>query len=326
MPNSTCSYDAALLDAVAEEMRRDARVFFMATNPPRPLSEEFGPGRVRRTPISEAAMTGMAIGAAGSGFRPIVHWGNVCFSFVAFDQAVNQAARIRYMFGGQRDFPIVFCARYLNGTRSAAQHSQTGYALYAHAAGLKIAAPSNAADAKGLLKAAIRDPDPVVFFESERLGKTASEIASGEPLVPFGSAAVRRSGTDVTIVAIAYMVEEALAAASALEEHGINAEVLDPRTLVPLDTDAIRESVQRTGRLIVVDESFPTCSFAAEIITSVVEDGATMQALQAPPQRVCTLPVPVPFSPALEDHVLPGAQRIADVARSVVDRVASRRL
>jgi pyruvate dehydrogenase E1 component beta subunit len=318
-PTSTFTYDAALQEALVEEMRRDDRVFLIGTYPNAPLTEEFGAARVRVTPISESAITGMAIGAAGSGFRPIVNWGNICFSFVAFDQVANQAARIRYMFGGQRDFPIVFRARYLNGTRSAAQHSQTGYALHAHLGGLKIAAPSNAADAKGLLKAAIRDPNPVVFFESHRLAASESEIPDGDAVVPFGSAAVRRSGTDVTIVAIAYMVELALQSAAALEAQGVSAEVIDPRTLVPLDIDAIRASVRRTGRLVVVDESFPTCSFASEIITAVVEDPDCLDALQAPPQRVCTRPVPVPFSPVLEDYVLPGTGRIEDAVRVTLE-------
>src|SRR5439155_2400987 len=181
----TMSYAAALEAAMAEEMRRDARVFTMATAPSDALLREFGPARVRRAPISEAAMTGIAVGAAGCGFRPVVNWRSVTFSFVAFDQVVNQACKIRYMFGGQRDFPIVFRASYLNGTRSAAQHSQTGYALYAHLAGLKVVLPSGAADGKGLLKTAIRDDNPIVCFEPGRIDPITEDVADDDTLVPL---------------------------------------------------------------------------------------------------------------------------------------------
>jgi pyruvate dehydrogenase E1 component beta subunit len=254
-------------------------------------------------------MVGMAVGAAGSGLRPVVAWNNVSFSFVSFDQVVNQAARIRYMFGGQRDFPLVLRGTYANGTRSAAQHSQTAYALYAHAGGLKVVVPSCPADAKGLLQAAIRDDNPVVVCEAGRLSPVRGEV--GDEVVSLGVAAVRRPGSDVTVVAIGYMVGVALRVAQRLADaRGISVEVIDPRTLVPLDTDAIRESVHRTGRLVVVDESFPTCSIAAEIITAMVEDAETLAALRAPAVRVCTAPVPVPFSPPLEDFVLPGEARV----------------
>ena len=316
------SHTEAAEAAMAEEMRLDERVFCMATSPPPALVREFGASRVRRTPIAESAVTGMAVGAAGSGMRPIVLWSCVNFSFVAFDQVVNQAARIRYMFGGQRDFPIVFRARYLNGTRSAAQHSQTGYALYAHASGLKIVVPSSAADAKALLKAAIRDPNPVLFFESDRLADVREEV-SDDAVIRLGVADVKRSGDDVTVVAIGYMVTLALAAAARLEQAGISVEVIDPRTLVPLDIDTIRSSVRRTGRLVVVDESFPTCSLASEIVTAVVEDTHTLAALRAAPKRVCTLPVPVPFSPPLEDYVLPGEDRIYEAIATTVQGAGS---
>jgi pyruvate dehydrogenase E1 component beta subunit len=303
------TFTAALEAAMAEEMALDERVFLMGTRVPPWMEERFGRARVRRGPIAESAMTGMAIGAAGSGLRPVVAWNNISFSFVAFDQVVNQAARIRYMFGGQRDFPIVFRGTYANGTRSAAQHSQTAYALYAHAGGLKVIVPSCPADAKGLLKSAIRDDNPVIVCEAGRLGPLVGDV--GDEPIPLGVAAVRRPGTDVTVVAVGYMVELALEAARRAEAAGVSVEVIDPRTLVPLDIDALRASVQRTGRLVVVDESFPTCSIAAEIVAAMAEDGETLRALRAAPQRVCTAPVPVPFSPPLEDAVLPGADRIA---------------
>ena len=314
------SYTAALDSAMAEEMRRDPRVYTMATSPSPALLAEHGPLRVKRMPISEATMTGIAVGSAGCGFRPVVHWGSVTFAFMAFDQVVNQACKIRYMFGGQRDFPIVFRARYANGTRSAAQHSQTGYALYAHLAGLKVVLPSGAADARGLLKSAIRDNNPVVCFEPSRIDPLEEDVdvADGEGLVPIGVASVKRPGSDVTIVALGYMVYPALAAAEELAAEGASVEVIDPRTLVPLDAEMIRQSVRKTGRLIVVDESAPTCSMASEIAASIAEDWETCRTLRAPVRRVTMPAVPVPFSPPLEDFVLPDQARIASTVRELL--------
>jgi pyruvate dehydrogenase E1 component beta subunit len=312
------SYAAALEAALGDEMRRDPRVYTMSTSPSQALLDTYGPLRVKRMPISEATMTGMAVGSAGCGFRPVVHWRSVTFAFMAFDQVVNQACKIRYMFGGQRDFPIVFRASYGNGTRSAAQHSQTGYALYAHLAGLKVVLPSGAADANGLLRSAIRDNDPVVCFEPSRIDPLEEDVPDGEPLVPIGSAAIKRPGTDVTVVALGYMVYPALAAAETLAAEGTSVEVVDPRTLVPLDAATIRQSVQKTGRLIVVDESAPVCSMAAEIAANVAEDWDTCRQLRAPVRRVCMPAVPVPFSPPLEDFVLPDQARIAQSIRDLL--------
>jgi pyruvate/2-oxoglutarate/acetoin dehydrogenase E1 component len=312
------SYAAALESAMADEMRRDPRVYTMSTSPSAALLAEHGPLRVKRMPISEATMTGIAVGSAGCGFRPVVHWRSVTFAFMAFDQVVNQACKIRYMFGGQRDFPIVFRASYGNGTRSAAQHSQTGYALYAHLAGLKVVLPSGAADARGLLKSAIRDNNPVVCFEPGRIDPIEEDVADDEYVVPIGVASVKRPGSDVTVVALGYMVYPALAAAEELAADGISVEVIDPRTLVPLDADAIRRSVRKTGRLIVVDESAPTCSVAAEIAAIVAEDWDTCRMLRAPVRRVCTPAVPVPFSPPLEDFVLPDQADVVGAVREVL--------
>lgn len=312
------SYGAALDSAMAEEMRRDPRVYTMATSPSQTLLAEYGPMRVKRMPISEATMTGIAVGSAGCGYRPVVHWGSVTFAFMAFDQVVNQACKIRYMFGGQRDFPIVFRARYGNGTRSAAQHSQTGYALYAHLAGLKVVLPSGAADAKGLLKSAIRDNNPVVCFEPGRADALVEDVPGDDSLVPIGLASVKRTGTDVTVVALGYMVHETLAAAEELAGEGISVEVIDPRTLVPLDADTIRNSVRKTGRLIVVDESAPVCSVASEIMAVIAEDWENCRGLRAPMRRVTMPAVPVPFSPPLEDFVLPDQARIVSAIREVV--------
>jgi acetoin:2,6-dichlorophenolindophenol oxidoreductase subunit beta len=214
---------------------------------------------------------------------------------------------------------LVFRARYLNGTRSAAQHSQTAYAFYAHAGGLKIAVPSSAQEAGDLIRLAIQDPNPVIFFEADRLADstTPATPAAAEPL-PLGEAAIVRRGTDMTIVGIGYMVQLALAAADILAAEGISAEVIDPRTLVPLDAATIRGSVQRTGRLVVIDESMPACSMASEILTAVVEDDETYRSMVAAPRRICTANAPVPFSPVLEDFVLPSVDQITDAARGLV--------
>ncbi|MGD9997489.1 MAG: alpha-ketoacid dehydrogenase subunit beta [Ilumatobacteraceae bacterium] len=312
------TYVGALEAAIAAEMRLDPKVFHMGTIAPGPLLAEFGDARVRRSPISESAMSGMAVGAAASGWRPVVNLRATTFTFVAFDQLVNQAAKIRYMLGGQADFPIVYRTFYIGGQRSAAQHSQSAYAMLAHVPGLKITAPSNPADAYGLLRAAIRDDNPVVHFEANRLDTMMGDVPE-DLVVELGSAATCRAGVDVTIVAIGSMVGPALDAAETIaRSEGASVEVIDPRTLVPLDVAAIRSSVQRTGRLVVADESPPACSMAAEIATVVVEDVATFRALQAPVARVCSAAVPVPFSPPLEDFVLPDADNVASAVRQVL--------
>jgi pyruvate dehydrogenase E1 component beta subunit len=303
---------------MADEMRRDDRVYTMATAPSPALLAEFGPLRVKRMPISEATMTGIAVGSAGCGYRPVVHWGSVTFAFMAFDQVVNQACKIRYMFGGQRDFPIVFRARYGNGTRSAAQHSQTGYALYAHLAGLKVVLPSGAADARGLLQSAIRENNPVVVFEAGRSDPLEEDVDIGASPVPIGVASVKRQGTDATVVALGYMMVPALAAAEELAREGTSVEVIDPRTLVPLDVETIRQSLRKTGRLVVVDESAPVCSMASEIAAVIAEDWESCQMLRAPVRRVCMPAVPVPFSPPLEDFVLPDRSRIVATVRELL--------
>jgi pyruvate dehydrogenase E1 component beta subunit len=311
------TYVAALETAIAEEMRRDERVFHMGTLQPAGLLAEFGADRVRRTPISEAAMTGLGIGAAATGWRPIVNWRAVTFTFGAFDQIVNQAAKLRYMTGGQMSFPIVFRTFYIGGQRSAAQHSQTGYAMFAHVPGLRIVAPSSPADALGLLKAAVRVDDPVVVFEANRLDGLMGDVPDGDHVIPLGVGEVKRPGRDVTIVAIGSMVWPALEAAETLARDGVEAEVIDPRSLVPLDDALIQESARRTGRLLVADESVGTCSMASEIVTVCVEDPGTFQALKAPPARVVASPVPIPYSPPLEDHVLPDAGDIVGAAREL---------
>jgi len=313
------SFTDAVEEAMTEEMQRDPRVIYLATRRAAALEKKFGDKRVRITPISEAAFTGIGLGAAGSGFRPVVNWGSVTFSFVAMDQIVNQASKIRYMFGGQADFPVTYRCTTGGGAQTAAQHSQSPYSMFMHLAGLKIILPSTPADAKGLLKSAIRDNNPVVYFECSRLAAVTGPVPEGDYTVPIGVADVKRAGRDVTVVALAYYVREVLAVAEALAAEGISLEVIDPRTLVPMDAEAVRASVRRTGRLVVVDEAPATCSAASEIIALVTEDPDTFRALKAPVWRVCAAPVPVPFSPVLEQAALPDRARIMAAIRHVLE-------
>lgn len=311
----TLTYNDAIIEGIAEEMRLDPKIFHLSTEAPGPLAKEFGEPRVRQTPIAESALTGMSIGAAGAGYRPIVDWRLVTFCFVAMDQIVNQAAKIHYMFGGQTTFPIVFRTSVGGGTRRAAQHSQSPYSMFMHLTGLKLALPSTPADAKGLIKTAIRDDNPVVFFEAGRIGGMEGPVPEGDVTIPFGKADIKREGTDVTIVALAWMVHEALAAADTLAEAGISAEVIDPRTLAPLDVATIAASVRKTGRLVIADEAPPVASAAADIAARVAEDADCFAALKAPIGRVCGLEAPIPYSPALEDHVFPSRSRIIEAAQ-----------
>src|SRR5438874_249457 len=238
------TYSQALEEALAEEMRRDERVIIFGTDFTGQPEKEFGTSRVRLSPISETALTGMGLGASGCGYRPVVHWRAVTFSFVAMDQIVNQASKIRYMFGGQADFPVTFRCFTGGGQRKAAQHSQSPYSMFMHLAGLKIILPATPADAKGLLKSAIRDNNPVISFECSRLATVTGPVPDGDHLVPLGVAEVKRVGTDVTIIGLAYYVGEALAVAETLAREGISVEVVDPRTLAPLDAETVRASVR----------------------------------------------------------------------------------
>ncbi len=314
------TFSQALDEAVAEEMRRDERVITLGTDFTGNPIKEFGPARVRFTPISEAVLTGMGLGAAACGVRPIVNWRMVTFSFVAMDQIVNQASKIRYMFGGQADFPVTYRCSTGGGMGLAAQHSQSPYSMWMHLAGLKIILPATPADAKGLLKSAIRDNNPVVSFECSRLNTVVGPVPDGDHIVPLGVAQVKRAGTDVTIVGLAYYVQETLAVADELAREGISVEVIDPRTLVPLDVETIRASVRKTGRLVIVDEAPPTCSAASEIAALVVEDPVTFHALRAAVQRVCAASVPVPYSPTLEKAALPDRARITAAIRRVLSK------
>jgi pyruvate dehydrogenase E1 component beta subunit len=318
----TLTYLQALNEAIREEMRRDQKVLVLgedvvvggALGILTGLATEFGVERVRNTPISEAAFVGAAIGLSACGYRPVVDLMFSPFMWCAMDQCCNQAAKLRYMSGGQLSFPIVYrMATGQLGGEAAAQHTCSIYSQFMQVPGLQIVVPANAHDAKGLLKTAIREPNPVLFFEVTRLNGVRGAVPAEDYLVPFGVANVARQGRDVTIVAIGYMVGEALKAAEMLQRGGISAEVVDPRTLVPLDVDTIVTSVQKTHRLVVADEATPMASAASEILASVAE--RALEYLDASPARVCAINVPTPFSPPLERAVLPDAARIEAAVR-----------
>jgi len=313
------TYGEASLEALQEEFRRDERTVHMSADFPAALRQEFGEGRVRATPISESAFVGAAVGLAGSGFRPVVDIAMAAFGFVAMDQIVNQAAKITYMFGGQARFPILYRMTVGAGRSMAAQHSTSPYPMYMNNPGLKIILPSTPYDIKGLLKTAIRDDNPVISFEHMALGRIRGEVPEEDYTIPFGQAEVRREGTDVTVVALARMVYETLAAAQELEKQGVSLEVIDPRTLVPLDRQTIRDSVAKTGRLVVVDEACETCGAAAEIVSQVVEADKIFGCLKSSPKRVCGLDVPMPYSPPMEQYVVPDKERIIDAVRETMD-------
>lgn len=323
----TMSYRDAIREAMLEEMRRDQNVVVFCedarfwTMPTNGFVDEFGPDRVPIMPISEEGFTGAAIGAAMTGVRPIVDYTISNLMYVAWDQIVNHAAKNRYLFGGQASVPIVFRAAMKYANATAAQHSDRPYPQLMNVPGLKIVVPSTPADALGLLKSAIRDDDPVVFFEPLLLWSTKGEVPDGDYLVPLGKAALRREGRDVTVVAIGDAVPAALKAAAGLADEGIDVEVIDPRTLVPLDKATILESVAKTGRLVIADPAHKTCGAAAEIAAIVAEEG--FASLRAPIARVVAPDVHPPFSPALERLMYPTPQRIAAAVNAAVSDAPS---
>lgn len=280
------------------------------------LYKEFGAERVIDTPISESAIMGAAAGAALTGLRPVAELMFVDFVGVCFDQIYNQAAKFRYMFGGHATTPMVIRAAAGAGFRAAAQHSQTLHPLFTMIPGLKVVMPSNPYDAKGLLIEAIRDDDPVIFLESKSLYGMEGDVPDEAYRIPFGEANVAREGDDITLVAFGAMVPRTLAVAQALAKHGIDAEVIDPRTTSPLDEETILESIRRTGRLVVIDESPPRCSMAADIAALVAEKA--FGSLKAPILKVTCPHTPVPFSPVLEDAYVPTAGRIEEAIRAVL--------
>ena len=313
------TYAEAALEALQEEFRRDDRTIHLATDISEPLLEEFGEKRIRCTPISESAFVGAAIGLAGSGFRPVVDIRMATFGFVAMDQMMNQAAKITYMFGGQATFPILFRMTVGTGLSMAAQHSINPYPMYMNIPGLKIILPSTPYDVKGLLKTAIRDNNPVVSFEHMGLEGLIGEVPEKEYTLPFGQAFVRKEGSDVTVVALAKMVHLCLEVAEEMEKVGISVEIIDPRTLMPLDRESFKTSVMKTGRLVVVDEACRTCGTAGEIISSVVEDIKVFNSLKASPKRVCGLDVPIPFSQPMEKYIVPDKEKITSAICAVME-------
>jgi len=317
----------AVNEAIAEEMRRDPSIVLMgedvaeAGTPFKVLSglvEEFGTGRVIDTPISEPGFTGIAVGAAMTGLRPIVDIMFGDFLFLIMDQLCNQAAKTHYMSGGKLKVPMVVRTNLGATRRSAAQHSQSLHALVAHIPGLKVALPSSAYEAKGLLKTAIRDDNPVVIFEDKLMYQEKAPVPEEEYLIPFGRAEVLRRGRDVTFVATSSMVQVAQKAAAMLAGEGIEAEIVDPRTIVPLDEATIVESVKKTSRAVVIDEGHQSFGVTAEIAARIAEKA--FYHLDAPVQRMGAMDVPVPFSPALEDLTVPTPEGLAARTRALLRR------
>lgn len=321
------SYREALTQAMREEMERDPEVFVMgedvgqyegAFKVTRGLLREFGEKRVVDTPISEAGFVGLGIGAAMAGLRPVIEIMTVNFSIVAMDQIVNNAAKVRYMFGGQVACPIVIRMPGGAGHQLAAQHSHSLEAWYTHVPGLKVVAPATPFDAKGLLKAAIRDDDPVIFLESEGLYAKKGPVGDSEELVPLGKAAARRAGSDCTIVAVGRMVWIALTAAEELAKEGIECEVIDPRSLRPLDLETVAASVKRTNRAVVVEEGWPECGVGANFAARLYEE--CFDWLDAPIARVSSADVPMPYAKNLEREALPQPGDVAVAVRRAMGR------
>jgi pyruvate dehydrogenase E1 component beta subunit len=321
------TFAQAIREALAEEMRRDKTVCIMgedvaeAGTPFKVLSgllEEFGKERVLDTPISEAGFTGLAVGAAMTGMRPVVDIMFGDFVTLTMDQMVNQAAKVHYMSGGKWKVPMVMRTTMGATRRSAAQHSQSLHAWFCHVPGLKVVLPSTPYDAKGLLKAAIRDENPVVFFEDKMMYKLKGSVPAEDYIVPLGVADIKRVGEDITFVATSSMVQVALGAATMLEEIGISAEVVDPRTMWPLDENTLIESAKKTSRAIVLDEGYERYGVTAEL-ASVIATGAFYD-LDAPVKRMGAMHVPIPFSPPLEDVTVPTEQTVFEAARAMCGR------
>jgi pyruvate/2-oxoglutarate/acetoin dehydrogenase E1 component len=316
------TYAQAIRDVLAEEMRRDGNVFVIGEDVAeqggifgctRGLIGEFGPERVRNTPISESAFVGLGVGAACAGLRPVVELMYMDFVYVAMDQLLNQAAKIRYMFGGKAKVPLVIRGQQGIGRGNAGQHSQSVEALFMHIPGMKVACPSSPADAAGLLRTAIRDDNPVMFFEHKALYAVKGEVPDDpEFALPFGKANIVKEGKDATIVASLLYVPRALEAAAELEKEGVSCEVIDPRTIVPLDIDTIVESVKKTGRLVTVHEAHRTNGMGAEIAAEVTD--RAFRYLDAPPQRLGAKQCTLPFNLGLENAVVP---QISDIVNAV---------
>ena len=314
------TYIAAIREALAEELRRDDDVLLIGEDVrigvfagTRGLHAEFGDRRVLDTPISELAVAGAGVGAAATGLRPVIDLMFGTFLYLAFDQIANQAGAMRYMFGGQTALPLVYMVQNGTGSSAGPHHSQSVHPFFMNMPLIKVVMPSTPYDVKGLLKSAIRDNNPVIFLNHLALGGQRGDVPDEEYLVPLGVADIKRAGGDVTICAAGLMVHRALKAAATLAAEGIEAEVIDLRTLSPWDEGAVLASVAKTGRFVAVDESHPTCGAASEWAATVAEKA--FHHLKAPPQRVSAKPVPLPFNPALEQAAIPSADEIVAAAR-----------
>jgi len=325
---SKLTYANALKKVIAEEMRRDEKVFVMGEDiaelggifgVTRDLIKEFGPERIRNTPISEAGFIGAGVGAALTGMRPIVELMYMDFTYVAMDQILNQAAKIRYMYNGKATMPLVIRGQQGVGRGNAATHSQSVETIFMHIPGLKVAMPSSPADAAGLLRTAIRDDNPIMFFEHKALYATKGEVPDDpEFMIPFGQANVLKEGKDVTLIASLLYVGKALKVAEKLEKEGISVEVIDPRTLVPLDTATMVESVKKTGRCVIVHEAHRTAGFGAEISATITEEA--FKYLDAPIARLGAKACPLPFALNLENAVVPQEEDIEKAIKTVLYR------
>jgi pyruvate dehydrogenase E1 component beta subunit len=325
--NRQITFAQAINEALAEEMRRDPTVFIIgedvaeAGTPFKVLSglvKEFGPGRVIDSPISEAGITGIGVGAAMTGMRPVVDIMFGDFLTLTMDQLVNQAAKTRYMSGGKLKVPLVLRTTLGATRRSAAQHSQSLHAWVSHIPGLKVVVPATPYDAKGLLKTAIRDDNPVVFFEDKMMYQLKGPVPEEEYTIPLGVADVKRAGTDITLIATSSMVQVALQAAENLQHADINAEVIDVRSTVPLDKETLIASVRKTSRAIVIDEGYESYGVTAEIAAVIAEGG--FYYLDAPVRRMGAMDVPVPFSPVLEDQTVPTPDAVAAMAKTLCNK------
>ncbi len=322
------TYAEAIRESMSQEMRKDEDVFILgedigiyggAFGLTNGMIEEFGPERVRNTPISEAAISGCAVGAAMTGMRPILELQFSDFVMIAMDNIVNQAAKNRYMFGGKAKVPIVVRLPSGAGAGFAAQHSQSLEAWMAHVPGLKVVQPSSAYDAKGLMKAAIKDDNPVIFYEHKLLYNSKEEVPEEEYEIPLGKADIKREGTDITIVATSIMVSRSLEAAKVLEKEGISLEVVDPRTLVPLDTETILKSVKKTSRVLVVHEAVKRGGYGAEIASMIGESDA-FDYLDAPIRRLGGVATPIPYNPELEKAAVPQVNDIIEECRKLMNK------
>ncbi len=320
MPRKT--YIAAIQAALGEEMRRDDKVMLIGEDVrigvfagTRGLHAEFGDRRVIDTPISELGVAGAGIGAAATGLRPVIDLMFGSFLYLAFDQIANQAATMRYMFGGQAQLPIVYMVQNGGGIGAGPHHSQAVHPLFMYLPLIKVIMPSTPYDVKGLLKAAIRDDNPVIFFNHLSLGGQRGEVPDDDYVIPLGKGEIKRTGKDVTICSAGLMVHRALAAAKELEKEGIDAEVIDLRTLKPWDEEIVLESVAKTGHFVAVDESYPVCGAASEWAATVAEKG--FHHLKAPVLRVSSKHVPVPFSPTLEKQMIPSVEEVVAAVKKV---------